>query len=260
MSFCGTDLQLCPPLLKTIDLDAPWLVPWRAIGAAVLSGVANGKRLSEALNQVAQTLQHVPVSFVPQSELPTGVAYEQHIFDTACVPTRDGLHDFFNGLAWLQFPLTKARQNRLHVTLMARNGIAPVRGPARDALTLFDENAALLQAPDVLWNALVAKDWHTVFVDLRSRWQDVHLLLFGHALLEKLVAPRKAMTAHVYRVQAVGNSLADLDAWVAHDLSAEKLAAKPFAHLPVLGVPGWWAPNQNPAFYSDTSVFRPPRA
>jgi len=50
-----------------------------------------------------------------------------------------------------------------------------------------------------------------------------------------------------------------MDAWMAADLSADKLAGKPFAHLPVLGVPGWWAANENPAFYDDASVFRPPK-
>ena len=29
--------------------------------------------------------------------------------------------------------------------------------------------------------------------------------------------------------------------------------------LPVLGVPGWWAANEDAAFYSDASVFRAPR-
>ena len=27
--------------------------------------------------------------------------------------------------------------------------------------------------------------------------------------------------------------------------------------LPVLGIPGWWAQNENPDFYSDPVVFRP---
>jgi hypothetical protein len=50
-----------------------------------------------------------------------------------------------------------------------------------------------------------------------------------------------------------------MDAWVAAQLTAEMLATKPFAHLPVLGVPGWWPENADPAFYADTSVFRPPK-
>jgi len=86
------------------------------------------------------------------------------------------------------------------------------------------------------------------------------LLLFGHALLEKLVLPRKPITAHVYRAQAASHVMADLDAWIAQDLSAEKLAAKPFAHLPVLGVPGWWQANEASEFYADRSVFRLPRS
>jgi hypothetical protein len=110
-----------------------------------------------------------------------------------------------------------------------------------------------------LWDALVAKDWQQLFVTLRPLWHEAHLVLFGHALLEKLVYPRKPITAHVFRAQAATNSIADMDAWVASQLSAEMLATKPFAHLPVLGVPGWWSANEAPAFYDDASVFRPPK-
>ena len=42
-------------------------------------------------------------------------------------------------------------------------------------------------------------------------------------------------------------------------IGADKLAAKPFAHLPVLGVPGWWPANDEPSFYADPGVFRPLR-
>ncbi|MCF8168017.1 MAG: DUF3025 domain-containing protein, partial [Rhodoferax sp.] len=175
-------------------------------------------------------------------------------------PTREGLHDFFNGLAWLTFPQTKRRLNHLHVAQIARTGVAPVRGPARDACTLLDENAAFFQGPDVLWDALAAKDWRRLMVDLRPLWCEAQLILFGHALLEKLVQPRKAITAHVIRARPLGRSTADLDAWVANALNAEMLAAKPFAHLPVLGVPGWWAANEDASFYEDASVFRRARS
>jgi len=117
-----------------------------------------------------------------------------------------------------------------------------------------------LRAPDVLWDALVAKDWHRLFVDLRPLWLEATLVLFGHALLEKLVYPRKGMTAHVYRVKSATNSIASIDAWVAADVSADKLASKPFAHLPILGMPGWWPANEVPTFYDDVSVFRHPKA
>lgn len=241
--------------LADIDWSAPWLVPWRTLGEPVARDIVAGADQPTALNQLALA----PVRFIPQSDLPAGVAYEQHIFDTGCVPTRNGLHDFFNALAWMHFPATKTKLNHMQAGQIARLGIQPVRGPARDALTVFDENAAFLQAPDALWNALAAKDWHTLFVELRPLWQQAHLVLFGHALIEKLVLPRKPITAHVYRAQAASNSIASLDAWIAADLCADKLAGKPFAHLPVLGVPGWWGANEAPAFYADTSVFRLPK-
>jgi len=146
------------------------------------------------------------------------------------------------------------------VAQIAQTGIQPVRGPARDGLTLFDENAAVLQAPDELWDALAAKDWQSLFGTLRPLWQEASLLLFGHALLEKLVQPRKGITAHVYRASVARQTAAELDAWLAQDLSAEKLATKPFAHLPVLGVPNWWQANEDPQFYADNGVFRLPRS
>ena len=245
--------------LAAIDWAAPWLAPYAQVGHGVATAVATGVPSAAALN--AALAPHAsPVHFVPQSDLPPGQAYESYIFDSNCCPTREGLHDFFNGLAWLQFPLTKRRLNQLHVAQITETGIQPVRGPARDGLTVFDENSAFLQAPDALWEALVAKDWRRLFVDLRPLWREAHLLLFGHALLEKLVYPRKPITAHVYRAHTAINSIANLDAWMAADLSAEKLAAKPFAHLPVLGVPGWWAANEEAAFYTDASVFRLPKA
>ena len=207
----------------------------------------------DALNACAQESVH----FVPQSALPDGQAYEQFIFDTQTVPTRDNLHDFFNGLCWLTFPQTKKKLNQLQAQQLAVDGVQKVRGPVRDALTLFDENAAFLLAPQPLWDALIARDWHRLFVTQRQLWAQAQLVLFGHALLEKLVNPRKPITAHVYRAQPAIDSIAKLDAWVAADLRAEKLASKPFVPLPVLGVPGWWAENEKLSFYEDLLVFRP---
>ncbi len=244
--------------LEAIDWSAPWLAPYAAVGRGIAALVAAGATNADALN-AAVPPSVAPVCFVPQGDLPPGIAYESYIFDSNKCPTREGLHDFFNGLAWLRFPQTKRRLNHLHVAQIAQTGIQPVRGPARDALTIFDENAAFLQCPDALWEALAAKNWSQLFGPLRPLWAQSHLVLFGHALLEKLVYPRKPITAHVYRAQASTHSIADLDQWMASDLSAERLASKPFAHLPVLGVPGWWPGNEDPAYYEDASVFRPAR-
>jgi hypothetical protein len=231
-----------------INWNVPWLAPYKAAGLEYSgSAVANG------LNAVTGS----PVRFVSQSHLPEGQAYEQFIFDTKTVPTRDNLHDFFNGVCWLTFPQTKSKLNQLQAEQLALGGVQQTRGAVRDALTLFDENAAFFIAPQRLWDALIAKDWQRLFVDLRPMWADAQLVLFGHALLEKLVHPRKPITAHIYRAQPAINSIAELDGWVAGDITASKLASKPFAPLPVLGVPGWWAENEKLSFYEDILVFRP---
>ena len=240
-------------MLPPVDWSAPWLAPYRTVGQAVAAQSHRG--IAEALNAAAPA----PVQFVPQANLPPGMAYEQFIFERRQCPTRDNLHDFFNGLCWHHFPQTKTRLNQLQAAEIEAAGVQPLRGPVRDALTVLDENAAFLIAPPALWDALQARDWQRLFVTLRPLWAQAELLLFGHALLEKLVSPRKPITAHIYRAQAAIDSVADMDAAVAHQLDAGHLGRKPFLPLPVLGVPGWWPANTEPGFYADTQVFRPPR-
>ena len=248
------------PLVHAIDWSRPWLAPLRCAGEAVQQGLQAQAvtPLDTALNAAGRA----PVRFVPQSALPDGTAYEQFIFDTGCVPTRENLHDFFNGLVWLHFPQTKRRLNQLQAATIAADGVGSVRGPLRDALTLFDENGALLAAPDPLWQALVVRDWQRLFIDLRALWSEAQLTLFGHALLEKLVSPRKPITAPVFRAPAAikNAALPEVDAWLAQALQPQVWMHKPFAPLPVLGVPGWWPENGQPGFYADTQVFRPARA
>jgi hypothetical protein len=225
----------------------------------VRAACEQGAPLPQALNRRTVAAS---VRFVPQAELPEGMPYEQYIFEHGAVPTREGLHDFFNGLVWMRFPLTKRLLNRLQAAQIAQAGVGQVRGPVRDAITLFDENAVLLQAPDALWDALVARDWPRLFGDLRPLWAQARLVLFGHALTEKLVSPYKSITGHVYRAPVppeLGDDVAAWDQWLAARLTDTELATKPFTPLPVLGVPGWWPANHDPAFYDDATVFRPPR-
>lgn len=244
-------------LIARIDWDAPWLWGYRLVGLTLARQIAAGQSCCDALNEA-----HAAVRFVPQAALPPGVPYEQFIFETGQVPTREGLHDFFNGLIWLHFPQSKRWLNQLQAAEIARCGVGPVRGPLRDAITVFDENAVLLQAPQPLWQALQARQWRQLFVELRHLWAQARLLLFGHALLEKLTAPYKAITGHVYARPVpleLGADLSAWDAWLAQELAAPQLAAKPFLPLPVLGVPGWWPPNEDSGFYDDAQVFRPLR-
>jgi len=236
-----------------IDWSPPWFAPWRAAGEPVARAIEKGEPLHDALNGAGAS----PVRFVAQELLPAGTAYEQFIFDTRQCPVRPGLHDFFNGLVWLRFPQAKSALNRLQAQEIAKTGIGARRGPVRDAITVFDENGALLDAPPPLWEALRAREWRRLFVELRPLWAQARLWVFGHALLEKLVAPRKDLTAHVWCGPAALDSGAEADAWLAAQCTAEALAAKPFTPLPVLGVPGWWPANEDFSFYDDSLVFRP---
>ena len=238
--------------MQPVDWDRPWLERLNACGRSADDAVAEGAPVHEALNAA-----NTAIRFVAQSALPPGIPYEQFIFNTGTVPTRDNAHDFFNGLCWITFPQTKKKLNALQAAEIARAGVQNVRGPVRDALTLFDENAAFLMAPQPIWDALEARDWKSLFVDLRPLWAEAQLVLFGHALLEKLLTPRKPITAHVYLARPVGGSIPELDAWVAASLGAGRLSGKPFLPLPVLGVPGWWPENENFSFYDDSLVFRP---
>ncbi len=247
-----------------IDWTRPWLAPYRGTGEAAAAAIAAHPTTAAALQAAAAGLGTAapPPLFVAHERLPPGRPYEAHIFETNEVPTRDNLHDFFNGLVWLAFPASKRRLNGLQAAEIARHGIGATRGPLRDALTLFDENGAVLEASPVLWEALAARDWRRLFITERARWQEARLLVFGHALLEKLVSPRKAATAHVL-VAASGaatGSVAHADAAIAAALNAAHLSAKPFLPLPVLGVPGWCAENENFSFYDDSDVFRARRA
>lgn len=238
-----------------IEWAHPWFDGWRRHGV-------DAERVWRAGTPVRDALPASEPRFVAQEALPDGTAYEQFIFDTGQVPTRDNLHDFFNGLCWGRFPRTKRVLNRLQAAEIARDGVRAARGPVRDSLTLFDENAALLQAPEPLWQALLERQWTRLFVDLRPLWSQARLVIFGHALLEKLVQPYKSICAHVYRVPVPPGlpSDADWDTWLAATLTPAQLAAKPFTPLPVLGTPGWWPANEAAAFYDDPAVFRAPRA
>ena len=208
-----------------------------------------------------------PFCFVSQDELPSGEAYEAYISRTKRIPTRNNLHDLFNAACWLRFPAIKRRLNDLQSAELVRLGVGSTRGPVRDALTLFDENAILVSGPAPLRDAMLVRDWHALFVRHRPLWSQTRMTVFGHALLEKLVRPYKSITAHALWVDTEpadqGMSIESWDTQLERSLTGrltpELLASKPFCPLPVMGLPGWCAQNEAPDFYLDTEVFRPAR-
>jgi hypothetical protein len=216
------------------------------------------------------------LSLIAQEDLPEGRAYEEHISQTGCIPTRENLHDFFNAMVWLSFPKIKRQLNAMQAAQIAQLGVGKMRGPARDAATIFDENAALLVVRDdpdgrAFVNQLMQHEWMSALFEqahqFGTTWQ---LWCFGHALMEKLVHPYKAITTHCklvwldaaaadayFSLDHLGQA-AYLDDVVAQNLLACGLSNKDYTPLPILGVPGWW-PQQDVPFYSDRQVFREKR-
>jgi hypothetical protein len=202
------------------------------------------------------TATGLPIEFVAADDA-GAAAYEAHIAATGRVPTRGNAHDLFNALIWLTFPSTKAALNERQAQELARDGVRGRRGPVRDAATLIDESAVLLACddPDVV-AALRGHDWHRLLVAWRHRWgRDIVALPLGHALLEKLAGPFKAITACVVPVPL--RMQPDVDRAAAAFIARADLAPPLLPHLPVLGIPGWCEANADPRFYDDPRVFRP---
>ena len=260
----------------TLDL-IDWQAPWLAHLPTHIHQIGSAENLRSSLNKHTlglMTGNHRPLHFIAQEALPVNVAYETHIFNTGGVPTRLNLHDFFNAAIWLTFPRTKAVLNARQAEQIEKLGVQHERGVARDALTLFDENAAILVtcAPS-LAHALREFDWHNTFVSTRSLWDSpfkprtdakAALYPFGHALLEKLTEPYKAICAHTWVIHVTSDwfglplaeRLTDLDARLAQQLKHIVLNPRDFCPLPILGVPHFWADNHDESFYNDARVFR----
>lgn len=227
--------------------------------------------------------EKLPIRFVDQACLPEGEAYESFIANTGKIPTRDNHHDLLNGLIWLNFPQAKAVFNELHAKDILQHGIHNARTALRNALTVFDENGGIVVSSDrLLLEQLQAFKWQAVLVTHRTNWLVQHRTIaffpFGHALLEKLVNPRKNITSHTLLIlvdegwfeQSIASQRNQLDTAIAKlfrqlampDLAhnAVKLSSKSFQPLPVMGIPGYSADNVIPAFYQDEAVFRHPRA
>ena len=245
--------------LANVDWSAPWLTPIAGLGLTV--AVSGDWR--QSLNQLAAAANvsnsnGQRITFC-EAGAATDEPYETCIARTGCVPTRANLHDFFNALIFLRFPSAKAQLNRLQSASIARDGVRAARGAVRDTATLIDENAVLVVTDhsDIV-DSLRGHDWPRLFQGRRSAWgRGVNVIAFGHALLQKLQRPYKGITAHALHVAlAPASSLDEIDRCMAAGLD-ESLTPHDLMPLPVLGIPGWWAQNENLDFYADPVVFRP---
>jgi hypothetical protein len=189
------------------------------------------------------------------------------------VPTRDNLHDFFNGLVWQTFPLIKRELNALQAAQIAAAGrqqIARVRRATPPPSSTRTRRCwwCALRAQAARWSTSCARTAGTrrcsrsapCSARMRRVW------LFGHALMEKLVAPRKAITAHTRIVFAPDAyfvfDTAAQRAWIDSTV-AQATARRRAEHLQLHAAAGarraGLVAGQDLDFYLDATVFRPKR-
>lgn len=283
------------PLFEEIDWHRPWLEPFLTIAQTIISRT-DWRAALNARAATACLANHLglPLQFVGQSDLPVDMAYEWFISTTGRIPTRHNLHDFFNAMVWLNYPSAKAQLNQIQAAEIARmtkvkdrevqqnsvekkvsteadrtrNKSLGMRGKVRDRATIFDENAAVLFTSEQrLAQSLQNHEWHDSLYRRRTDFSLTNeIRLFGHALMEKLVKPYKAITAHVWVIPvsqsffslAENTKKTEVDQLIKQHL-VDHMLLMPSTPLPVLGVPGWW-PAQDADFYADVKVFRPKKS
>ncbi len=231
---------------------------------------------AQGLNQLAQKggVQGIP-EFVCQSQLADMQDYyEQIIFERNLVPTRpNSWHDLFNGLIWLQFPRTKGLLNQQHMQDIQQFGVSP-RSKRRNTITHFDECGVVLtyEAGDIKGKTAIQQlalhQWQNALVKERQLWgTQINSFVFGHANLEMLLNPFIGLTGKWLAIEvSAGFSKKDYSQQVLevdqilHKIISEQgifAQSKPLKPIPLLGIPGYWAVNQDPEFYTNTDYFRP---
>lgn len=202
------------------------------------------------------------------------VPYEETIHALAEMPYRSqNWHDFFNALAWLVYPKSKAALNAAHCEALGQErlqvrALPGTRSRARDALTLFDESGAVVACDDPeLLQDLRAFRWKRLFSERRARVRaSMRVFVFGHALFEKALRPYMGLTAHALLLPVdqefiagqPARQLERIDALAAARVGTLQVP-QALAPLPLLGVPGWWPDNEAASFYDNASYFRPRR-
>ena len=267
----ATALAHLPPLLPPQATAHPAFDPLRdwLTRLGECPGLDDLNALADASAYPPVTAAGRPVRFCPPASI-SARQYEQRVFDSGQVGTRaDNLHDFFNALAWLAFPRTKAAINARHVERIASEGT--VRGPLRDLLTLVDECGVVVACADASlagFEALVrAFSWQELFWERREALvAEARFVLLGHSVYEKALNPYpgitcKAVFVPVSRARLDGPAsglAATLDTAVAEWTRTLPKDARPrqLAPLPVFGYPGWLPESAHPRFYADRRWFR----
>lgn len=257
---CGA-FEILRPLAQHRGADGPAA---RAADRQPAPLVLTLESLRRRLPEVACNHAGRPLEVTPQ-ERPLGARqFESIVYHEGRLPVRPGnLHDLFNLAMWCRWPQSKAALNALHLE-RGWQAKSQARTAAGNAATLLDECGVLLAASSDGAETLLRRHaWRSLFLERRASWgRELRAFPVGHGLLEQLCRPYDGLTAKAVclmtgpfsRNNRAEDSELDqrLAQWIS-DLSGPRQLLP----LPVLGIPGWHAPNQSPAYYENTRYFRP---
>lgn len=227
-------------------------------------GLKYGLPSLDALNAQANALETrqahgLPLRFAEPEASLSAREYETQILETGFVPTRvDTWHDVLNALVWLRFPRFKAALNAAHGAALATEA-GTQRGRRRDAMTVLDESGVWVTSSEPGLDALlVGRAWSELFWAQRARVEaSMTFVVVGHALLEKALRPYASMTGKCLIVDAARSNLGETEVRAVEALDAIE-SPRALAPLPIQGIPGWDPANDEPGYYDNVEVFRPP--
>jgi hypothetical protein len=254
--------------------DHPALAPVRPLLEA-LGGTARPTPHDWSRLAAVRGIRNAPgmqLAFVaPSDPAPSALDFERRIHAHGEVETRPQCwHDAFHACAWLAFPRTKARINALHVADGA-HASPNRRSSLRNFLTLLDEGGIIVAStrPDLL-ELLRGFHWRALFSDRRQAvCEAMDFVIFGHALYERALSMHYGATGKGILLEVGPNYFSlDLQGRLAFlDIRIEALISDPgfepstrlLQPVPIKGIPGWDAANEDPAYYDDVAQFRPGR-
>jgi hypothetical protein len=211
-------------------------------------------------------------SFVDSTVLDAdGRYYEDFISQSQQIPVRaNNWHDLFGALIWCLFPKSKQLMNQLHMAQIQQFG-SKERTQVRHKLTLLDECGVLLcirPSQRFMLDLLRDHQWIPAFYQHKNLWAELNPIIFGHANYEMATKPFIGLTGKLWCIElpeqaGVVSGIKGynfVDDLLAKQLEQAELLLdnQQLSPIPLLGVPGWYT-GQEPAFYADTSYFRPKR-
>ena len=259
---------------------SPMLEPLRALGAALAAPDWPTRSALQSLlerdGDPVMTRSGLPLRLVPAGGRMRSFdeRYEARVHLRGEMVFRErNWHDLLNVLAWLTFPRAKAALNARHYVALKTQHAAGAanRGPAQDALTLFDEGGVIVvSCDDELLGLLREWRWKELFWENRMKVETrMQFYIFGHALYEKALRPFIGITGRGIVLKSEpgllagprGEQLTALDSRVAAHISdsSHLTAPRELPVVPVLGVPGWCLENEQESYYDNTDYFRPGR-